>query len=376
MRVTECGMKGKFYYPAATQTLTSEGKLDETKDITENFAMDTPIDCNKPDAVSFQSSSAPRGWYILFRAIENDSGSKYNTITVSYDDSAATTSTVVGVPSSRSITIKAVNDVPVFSVPVIGTDTRKNIYSAQPLVVLLSKQDQFFGLQVADVDAVTEDGNSEFNEMHFQLAITSIKLKGDKTAETGTVTYNVASTTTSGAPEITKVQPTADDFGFIQFRSSVSQANEVFNRISLKFNEVGTYTFEVVALDGGMTGYCPPGIVVDTDGVYFADDIRNTQFRNGTLVDGAEYRCNTVSAVTFTVQAEANTLVTAGAATGVGAGAIALGALAAVAFAKLRKPKDLDAWQALDGAMGGNAMSSGIHVAAGTSGQSALYSGK
>jgi hypothetical protein len=376
MNITQCGNRGKFYYPRSTQAdhISDAGVLDLTQDINSLFDLQVAVDCAvDPSTKTFEYiNTKSHGWYILFQPIENDNGAEYNSIRVEYDDNSFSKSVAVPIPSQRTITILAVNDVPVFSVPLLGTDQRVNIYGEQTEIVLLKGRDQNFGIRVSDTDARVSD-KSEFPGMKFQLAITSIVLNDPKkTVAADTVLYGFDST---GSEEVTIVpQTSATEFGFLQFTGSVSQINAVLTHVTMTFAEVGTYTFEVVALDAGYLGVCPPGLVKDTT-VYPASDIR-VLGGNGTLYGTGPETCNTVSVVKFTVQAQANTLVTAGAATAAGAAAAAILAAAAVAFAKFKKPEDLDAWQALDGAMGGNAMSSGIHVAAGTSGQSALYSGK
>jgi len=365
MRVTLCGTRGKFYYPRSTQAdhINDAGVLDLTQDINSLFDLQVAVDCSTDPVVSktFEYiNTKSHGWYILFQPIENDSGFKYNRIRVEYDDNTFSKSVTVPAYSQRSITIRAVNDVPVFSVPLLGSNERVNIYGEQTPIVLLKDKDQHFGIEVADIDAVVSDGK-EYAGMRFQLAVTSITLKDkDAVIKKDTVVYGFD--TTDSDEVVTVEQTSATDLGFIQFTGSVAQINSVLSKVTMKFTEVGTYTFEIVALDAGFNGYCPPGLVQDKT-VYDASDIR-VLGGNGTLYGKGPETCNTVSVVKFTVEAEKNTLVTAGVATAAGAGAAAILAAAAVAFAKLKKPEDLDAWQALDGAMGGNAMSSGSHVAA------------
>jgi len=87
-------------------------------------------------------------------------------------------------------------------------------------------------------------------------------------------------------------------------------------------------------------------------------------------------RCNRVSVVELSVKVNVRSSVIGGIASGAGAGLLALLALGAVIFAKMNKPEDLDAWQALDNAQFTNAQTSGIHQEAKVGGQSALYTSK
>jgi len=378
MEIFSCELRGKYYYPAATQPqyIDDDGVLNLSVDYNFLFDLQVPIDCTEgADRTSFTYSgtafdgSSPRGWYILFTPEENDSGANYNKIVVTYDDKKTSNTTIPPVSSSRIITIQAVNDVPTISIPDILTGGRVNIYGDQPEIVVPTKKPQNFGLRVGDVDAILSDG-SEFSGMSFRVHVTKYVTKdGTVTTAPIFITY-----TDSSEPIVEKTS-----FDVIQIpRVSLSEANFIFQTLAFQFDSEGTYTIEVIAVDGGQVGYCPPGLVPDTT-AYDTSDIRFEQ-ANGTLIViddvASPSHCNTVAVVKFTVTASANTLVTAGAATAGGAAAAALLAVGAVIFAKLKKPEDLDAWQALDGAMGGNTMSSGIHVTAGTSGKSALYTGK
>jgi len=141
----------------------------------------------------------------------------------------------------------------------------------------------------------------------------------------------------------------------------------------------GEFDLEFIVHDRGNVGFCPPNIVEDLN-IYVSPDIRQTFGAEGSFpsdVDGYPIldRCNRVSRVVITFNASASGSVLATVPAAVGASVAALAAIGAVIYAKLRKPEDLDAWQALDGAMGANTMSSGIHVQAGTAGKSGIYQG-
>jgi len=167
--------------------------------------------------------------------------------------------------------------------------------------------------------------------------------------------------------------------GYTQFWGTQTQANAFMQRISFTLPE-GEYEFEFIVHDKGFTGYCPPDIIRDTT-IFASPDIRQKFGTEGSLAtdeDGVEQpsRCNRVSKVQINFTATANTSVVAVVPAAVGASVAALAAIGAVIYAKLRKPEDMDAWQALDGAMGANTMSSGIHVAAGSAGQYGIYQGR
>jgi len=299
----------------------------------------------------------------LFVPLENDSGSNYNSITVNYNDEQLEDQPVSS--SRRDITILEVNDAPVLKMGevVLGGEETVTLTVAKENPVSLN-------LNTFDIDARTSD-NSE-TPMAFRLAIT----RAEPQTEGDLVVFSVPPA--SGVRQVVTVQPGAGILGYIQFLGSQTQANEFLQGISFVFPE-GEYDLEFVVHDKGFTGYCPPNLAVDKK-VYISPDIRQTFGVEGTFPkdgDGKNItsRCNRVSkiAITFNAQSSASVIATVPAA--VGASVAALAAIGAVIYAKLRKPEDLDAWQALDGAMGANTMSSGIHVQAGTAGKSGIYQG-
>jgi len=269
--------------------------------------------------------------------------------------------------SSRDITIRAVNDAPILrmgEIPLGGDGT--------DFLTVERNNPVSLNLNIIDIDARSSDGSE--SQMAFRLAITSASPnnEGDLTV------FTVPPTQGTGLVNTVVVQPSSGDLGYIQFWASQTQANAFLQRISFVFPE-GDYDLEFIAHDRGFIGFCPPNIAVDTT-LYVAPDIRQRFGAEGTLFtdeDGVEHpsRCNRVSRVVISFNASAAGLVTATVPAAVGASVAALAAIGAVIYAKLRKPEDLDAWQALDGAMGANTMSSGIHVQAGSAGKSGIYQG-
>jgi len=299
---------------------------------------------------------------LLFVPLENDYANNYNSITVNYNDEQLEDQLVSS--SRRTIDIVAVNDAPVLKMGevVLG--------GAETVTLTVAKENPVsLNLNTFDIDARSSDGTTE-SSMAFRLAIIKANPKDTSKFAHFTVPANVSNCVT--------VQPSATTLGYIQFQAAQTPANAILHGISFTFPE-GTYEMEFVAIDKGFVGVCPPGLVKDTT-IYVLPDFRKTFGGEGTLPFNdngpVKDRCNRVSRVVISFTADVNGSVIASVPAAVGAGVAFLSILGAVIYAKLRKPEDMDAWQALDGAMGTNMVSSQIHVTAGSTGQNTLYQGR
>jgi hypothetical protein len=375
MTVTLCGSRGKFYNPSDNQHtfIDSLGALPTTVSDADAFDLENPIDCSDLSSYTSRSFSDTdgKGWYLLFVPDANDSGNNYNEIRVSYNDGILDGQAVSS--TSRIITIRAVNDAPVLTmggVTLVAGST-DDLTVAKGSAVSLN-------LGTTDIDAQTTDAVPQETVMAFRLALTK-----STPSKAGELTqFNVPSDL-SGLSSIKDVQVVAPSSnsttGYIQFVGTQTEATQYMQRINFVFPE-GSFEMEYVVHDKGFTGYCPPDIVKDKT-KYVLPDIRKAFGAEGSLVPdqegvGIPSRCNRVSSVKINFTSTSSMSLIAGPAAGAGAAVAALGLLGAVVYAKLKKPKDMDAWQALDGAMGANTMTSGIHVQAGTSGQSGIYQGR
>jgi hypothetical protein len=366
--ITACvSPRGKFYFPTAAQSnhINADGELDTSQDIATLFDLRNPVVCDVATIANPQMEyidTNGRGWYILFRPDENEFGMDFASITVSYDDGS-----VVGQApqlSSRKIIIQPVNDAPIILTGGSLASEIKNtlvIAAGTPLSLSLSFQD--------------DDDIPTFDQVGFQLRVKSATPQKENANIAEAFSYIVAPNEVSLDDRDLVAPVDADNLGGIVWIGSLAQGNAYASHLSIEFSELGDYVVEVVVVDNGMTGYCTPDVVVDNS-VYPEDDIRTRLGTNGQLLGQPGYeasRCNRVSSHEFGVKITVSASVIGGAAAGAGAGLLALLALGAVAFAKLNKPEDLDAWQALDNAQITNAQQSGIHKGAATGGQSAIF---
>jgi len=270
----------------------------------------------------------------------------------------------------EKIIIRPVNDAPLIlsgGAPASDIQNQLVIQSNNPLGLALSFE---------DADA-SNSGQEEASDLGFQLSVKSVELNNNNEEQKDAFVYAVA------ANEVVLTnkyiaQPTNSDLGKLRWVGSISQGSAFATHVSVNFLSLGDFVIEIVAADNGRAGYCTPDVVLDTT-VYPGDDIRTIIGANGKLLGAPGYeasRCNRVSAVELRVKVNVRSSVIGGIASGAGAGLLALLALGAVVFAKMNKPEDLDAWQALDNAQITNAQTSGIHKSGKNGGQSALYEGK
>ena len=108
------------------------------------------------------------------------------------------------------------------------------------------------------------------------------------------------------------------DLGYVQWQSSLEQANGVLDVFRIRLNEPGQYVLEIIVLDNGRSGACPAGIEIPPAGSMLdPDGIRSTVGRNGDLIGGDMVRCLRESSVRITLavtEAESTiTFVSAGA---------------------------------------------------------------
>jgi hypothetical protein len=373
-RVVSCdNSRGKFFFPSPAQG----SHIDENGDLNLNVGLNALFDLrneiNCQDNVitnpeRLYSSTVGKGWYVLFQPNPNDFGVEFSHITVSYDDGTVNGQAVQF--SDRFIDIRPVNDPPVI---LSGGEPAADIRNQ---LVVQNGNNVGLALSFVDNDAVLSDG-TEFSGLGFQLRVSSASLNNENNEVKDAFVYSVAPSDEEFIQSRLEVQPTNEDLGLVRWVGSISQANSFASRVAVNFEYLGTYTIEIVAVDGGRTGYCTPDVVLDQT-VYPENDIRTFIGTNGQFLGAAGYedsRCNRVSVVELQVKVNSRAAVIGGIATGAGAGLLALLALGAIVFAKLKKPEDLDAWQALDNAQLNNVQVSGIHQAGKTGGTSALYQG-
>jgi hypothetical protein len=366
--------RGQFYYPARNQHdfILPNGELDLSKPETSLFdTRGDPIACE--DAVISNpemlfSDTNGKGWFVLFRPNENDSGQDFSFIRVSYNDG-----TVIGQAeqlSDRTIHIRPVNDAPeIFSggAPASDITNKLVIQSSTPL-----------GLALSFADA---DDTTVFDGVGFQVRVKSAELRPNQNIDMeDAFTYVVAPAANSLTIQNKLIVPPNNngELGKMRWIASIAQGNAFAAQTSINFVALGEYVLEIVVSDAGMSGYCSPDVVEDLT-VYPIDDVRTAVGHEGKLVGSTGYeesRCVRVSVVELRIQVNVASSVIGGIASGAGAGLLALLALGAVVFAKMNKPEDLDAWQALDNAQITNAQTSGIHKSAKNGGTSALYEGK
>jgi hypothetical protein len=298
----------------------------------------------------------------LFVPIENESADNYNHIIVRYNDEQLEDQ--LASYSSRTITIRAINDAPTLKMGEIILGGEGSPEETVSLTVGLESVVSL-NLNVEDIDA------GDQANMAFRVAV----IRSNPTTPGEFITFNLPNNTNIPC---TIVRPiAANPLGYFQFNAAQAQANVFLHAISFTF-PLGDFDLEIVAHDKGYVGHCVDGFVVDTR-TYISPDIRATFGKNGQLFNDGENifpnRCNRVTSAVIKITSSSSTSVIATVPAAVGASVAALAAIGAVIYAKMRKPKDMDAWTALDGAMGGNMMTSGIHVEAGSKVVNTLYQG-
>jgi hypothetical protein len=370
--VVKCdNSRGQFYYPAPSQSshILANGDLDTSVDINALFDVrGDPVACEDSVITNpemLYSDTNGRGWYILFVPNENDSGNNFAYITVSYDD--GTVASQGPQKSDRFINIRSVNDAPVIlsgGVPASEIQNTLVIQSATPLGLALSFEDA--------------DDNPIFAGVGFQLRVKSAELNNQNDQMSTAFQYAVAENDVVLTNKYITQPNNNGNLGKLRWIASIAQGSAFANFVSINFASLGDYELEIVVSDAGMSGYCSPDVIADTS-VYPADDVRTIVGMEGELKGSAGYeasKCVRVAVVELGVKVNVRSSVVGGIASGAGAGLLALLALGAVLFAKMNKPEDLDAWQALDNAQFTNAQVSGIHKEAKIGGQSALYQSK
>jgi hypothetical protein len=371
--------RGTYYLPHPSQHkyINTNGELEVTPN-NENQLFGAPVRCNQTSTLGRLEYSATegKGWFLLFRPNEDDYGQDFSRITVSYDDEKVSSQDAQ--KSDRFIDIRPVNDAPVIfrgSARIsAGNNGNGNAAAVTP------NTEVGLGLRFADVDAVVSDGE-EFAKMWFQLRVSEFSPNNGKLEARDVFSYSVEKSSDTDSVQYEIEQPQSNSvLGLIRWNGSVSQSNAFVRRVKVAFKNTGLYVLEVVAADNGFQGYCPPDVELDQT-VYPEGDIRNEkQAGPEGLWKGTpgfeDASCNRVSTATIEVSVRTSALVVGGIAAGAGAGLLALLALGAILAAKLKQPKDLDAWQALDNAEFANAQQSGIHQGAKVGGSSAVYQGK
>jgi hypothetical protein len=377
LKVVSCnGANGTYYLPSAAQPnhIDENGQLDTSLPIESLFdtrGANAGVDCTSAlieHKELLYSDTDGKGWYLLFVPNADKHGQDFSYITVAYDDDTVLDQEPQ--KSDRFIDIRSVNDAPVVYAGDVDASTINTPFTVS------NGMNINLNLNFDDIDATTTSGD-EFNGLGFQIRVSAVDLQNPDDVISESFSYQIADGVFLVQEEV--IQPNSEQLGLVKWTGSISASNEFVKRVSVKFLSSGDYDIEVVVSDAGMVGYCTPDVELDMT-EYASSDIRSqNRFRNGFGNGPQGYessQCVRTTAVTVQFKATNLTAVIGGLVTLGGAGFLALVALGAVLFAKLKKPEDLDAWQALDNAQFANAQKSGIHEEATKGGQSGIYQGK
>jgi len=171
------------------------------------------------------------------------------------------------------------------------------------------------------------------------------------------------------------VQYTSTQQGYAYFGETSIASTAEFAKIAISFNWPGDYVIQLVAADGGATGYCPQynGVLPMLQNPIYQQKDPRRKYPDGFFI--APQNCYRVGVANIQVTVEENSSTPTGMIT-LGAGVLAIAAIGAVIAAKLKKPEDLNAWEALDNQLMGSANTSAIFTEQSTKQANSLYQGK